>query len=97
MEESMTTEYHQPEVIRVTPFSGEGAGLAAVTLCYGPITINAKLFRNKEGSYFLGMPARKSQDERWYNTCEIEDRSLMRIYETLAIRSYEEAMLSRAA
>lgn len=88
---------HQPEILRVTPFIAEGGAVAAITLGYGPIIIHAKLFRSKDGGYFLSMPARKSQDEKYYNQCDVEDRSLLKLYETMAIEKYEATMLSRVA
>lgn len=89
--------FHEPEVTKVTYIDNDKPGLLAfITLAYGPITISsARLMRASGGYYFLAMPARKGQDSHWYPTVEVEDRQLLRQFETKAIKLYEEGILRK--
>ena len=85
----MFNSAHQPTIMRVTPFpDNEGAGLAAVTLGYGPVVIRAKLAKNKKGDMFLMMPARKNSEEKWFDQAYITDTGLVKEFENLAIQQY---------
>ena len=77
-------------VTRVTPFTGEGGALAAVTLTYGPVVIRARLRKSGE-KLFLSMPARKDANNRWWDHCHIFDHELHANLERQAVQMYHAA------
>ncbi|MGE0493372.1 MAG: hypothetical protein AB7S38_29460 [Vulcanimicrobiota bacterium] len=81
----------EPQILKITPFSkdGEGSGVAAVSIGYGPFRIRAKLYKNDNG-YFLGMPGRKLDDDRGYfKYADIFDPTMKQQLEQAAIEAFE--------
>ena len=91
---------HAATIVKVVPFKeqGEGTGVAAVQLGYGPIVIRAKLNRPKDGGpLYLQMPAKQNKEEKWYDQAFFTDTSLKKHYETLAIEALAAYERSAAA
>lgn len=83
----------EPEILKVTPFSGEGNAVAAIKLGYGPISIHTKLVRGDNDRFFLGMPSRFSESENtWFRQAEIEDRRVYQLAVQKARDAYESVM-----
>ncbi|MCA9791782.1 MAG: hypothetical protein KC910_08300 [Candidatus Eremiobacteraeota bacterium] len=88
----MNDKVVEPEILKVTPFSntGEGSGVAAVSIGYGPFRIRAKLYKNENG-YFLGMPGRKLDDDKGYfKYADIFDPTMKKELEQAAIQAFEQ-------
>ncbi len=84
---------HDPKIVNVSVFSESlGKGVAGVVLTYGPVVIRAKLFQGENG-LFLSLPSRKSEsNNNWYQHAYFQDKTLLEVFEKMAIKSYEETL-----
>lgn len=81
----------KPRVTRCTRFSNEGGALAVVQVTFGPIQVDAKLYKNDSG-YFLSWPHRKSEASgSWYPLVHVNDSILSRQAMVQAVAEYERA------
>ncbi len=79
----------EPQIIRLIPFKSEGGALAAVEIAFGPIVVNAKLYKSANG-LFLSLPSRHSESQdKWYDQVTITDRGLQMKAQVKAVSEYE--------
>jgi len=82
----------QPRIVRFIPFKSEGGALGAAEIGFGPIHVNAKLYRNEKG-YFLSFPSRHSEKyDKWYDLVTISDQSLIMQAQIAAVKEHERSL-----
>ena len=86
---SKTIYPHNPELVKLNPFTGGTGALAGVTLRYGPVFIRAYVRQTNEGKLFLSMPGRKNEKGDWWDSAFFADRTLSEQFETLAVSEYQ--------
>jgi DNA-binding cell septation regulator SpoVG len=77
------------EIRKVVPYPpGEGAGVASVTMQYGALIFYGAIYA-KDGRRWLGMPGRKTREERWFEMVRVVDPYLRKKAEDDALAIYD--------
>lgn len=77
------------EILKLTLFSGDGYGRAAVTFRLGSVVVRGAKVFEKEGKRWLSMPGRRNSKNEWIDFVELEDRESRGALERMVLQEYD--------